>query len=137
MWRVGSFGRVTRFMGAGAVVGGLMLAAGCSSNSPSASSTSTSAAVQTVNAPQDAKVTSCKAQNKVWLMTGSLHNSSTTPRKYTLTINFDTGPGQKVLVSRTISTAKLGAGASTTFGASAPINALGVACLIGKVTATA
>jgi hypothetical protein len=112
----------------------LALAAGCSST-PAANSPTTTT---TVNASQDAKVTSCRPVSKIWLMTGSLHNSSSAARKYTMTIVFETEPGNNVVVSRTFSTGNIKAGVTTTFGASSgPTSATGVVCRISKVTATA
>jgi hypothetical protein len=120
---------------AGAVASlALVVAAGCSS-SPSGSS-STTTTVQTVDASKDVKVTACKVDNKVWLMNGSIHNSSDAKRRYTVVVDFTTEPGNKVVTSRKILTEKIAPGARITFGASGADGAIGVSCVISKATAT-
>ncbi len=134
-------GRGTRTRGrsAAAAVGAtalcLGLAAGCSS-SPSGT-TNTTAAPVTVNAPHDVKLLSCKeGAASTWLMVGQVHNSSSTKRRYTVVIDFETQPGHKVVTSRTIDTSKIVPGMTINFGASGATGESDVSCVVAKVTAT-
>jgi hypothetical protein len=113
----------------------LLVAAGCGSSSPSAGTTTTGA--QAVSVPHDVKVTACHLANNVWLMNGTIHNSSSTPRAYSVVVDFDTQPHDKVVQSRRIDTEKITPGNTITFGASGATGATGVTCVIGKATATA
>lgn len=135
MSRVGSVARISKLVAASAAASlALVAAAGCSST-PSAGSSSTTATTGTVSASQDVKITACKVENKIWLMNGTVHNSSSAKRAYTVVVDFDT-PGNKVVTSRKVVTGKLTPGQTISFGASGANDATGISCKIASATAT-
>ena len=131
----------------------LVLVAGCTSAGTGRSSTSstertTTTAPQstiattipfsiTKNARQDVTAGSCRTIGNVWVLSGTLKNSSTKSRTYQIVVDFVDQTGNTVLDTKVITTPSLRPGAESTWSARSTAGLSNVACVIRQVQAPA